>query len=67
MTQNEHFNARTNVSLHQASLPAKDESEKSPSESQKLVQDSPFKAPKCQLKLVPLLLHAADISNPAKP
>jgi len=50
-----------------ASVPAKDESEKSPSESQKLVQDSPFKAPQCQLKLVPLLLHAADISNPAKP
>ena len=32
-----------------------------------LPMQSPFKSPQCQLKLVPLLLHAADISNPAKP
>ena len=56
--------AHTYPSLNQ---PAKDDKKKSSSESQKLVQESPFKAPQCQLKLVPLLLHAADISNPAKP
>ena len=57
------------LSFKQASLPAKKEGETSAKESKKreLPKESPFKAPQCQLKLVPLLLHAADISNPAKP